>query len=164
MDTSGIGRRNGTPPASECRACEIRLRAERKAGQLLKEMEKAKGGRPPKTASPMEAVSPPTLEQLGVSDKQSHRWQQLADVPEEQFETALAAPEKPPRDSGGYRLVGIRRAAASKIIAPTNSPHMTPRKQGFKPPNTSSVYLVTKPPASRSASTPVMRRSTHALP
>lgn len=31
---------------AERRACEIRLRAERKAGQLLAKMEKAKGGQP----------------------------------------------------------------------------------------------------------------------
>ena len=34
---------------AEWRACEIRLRAERRAGQLLKEIEKAKGGRPTET-------------------------------------------------------------------------------------------------------------------
>jgi hypothetical protein len=33
------------------RACEIRLRAERKAGQLLQGMEKAKAGRPPQNPS-----------------------------------------------------------------------------------------------------------------
>jgi hypothetical protein len=33
---------------------------------------------------------------LGISKDQSSRWQQLADVPEDQFEAALAGPEKPP--------------------------------------------------------------------
>src|SRR5690348_9102530 len=32
---------------AERRACEIRLRAERRCGQLLREMQKAKAGRPP---------------------------------------------------------------------------------------------------------------------
>jgi hypothetical protein len=74
-------------------ACEIRLRAERRAGQLLKEMEKAKGGRPAKTASTAEGVS--TLADRGVSEGQSHRWQKLADVPEDQFEAALGGSAKP---------------------------------------------------------------------
>ena len=63
---------------AERRACEIRLRAERKAGSLLKTMAKSKErpkGRQPK-------VSPgTTLTNIGVSRDQSSRWQQLADVP-----------------------------------------------------------------------------------
>jgi hypothetical protein len=35
------------------------------------------------------------LADLGVSRDQSSKWQQLAAVPEEDFEAALAAPEKP---------------------------------------------------------------------
>src|SRR3954454_552988 len=36
---------------AERRACEIRLRAERCCGQILREMEKAKAGRPPENRS-----------------------------------------------------------------------------------------------------------------
>ena len=38
---------------AERRACEIRLRAERKAGQLRKQEQKNKGGRPSKKLSPI---------------------------------------------------------------------------------------------------------------
>ena len=38
--------RQAKNPEPERRACEIRLRSERKAGQLLKKLEKAKGGQP----------------------------------------------------------------------------------------------------------------------
>ena len=77
---------------AERQACEIRLRAERKAGQLLSEMEKAKGGdpRPP----PVAVGGPPTLADLGVSYNQSSQWQKLAAVPDDEFETALDA-ERP---------------------------------------------------------------------
>ena len=36
-----------------------------------------------------------TLADMGISKDQFSRWQQLADVPEPDFEHALAAPDKP---------------------------------------------------------------------
>ncbi len=42
-----------------------------------------------------DTTDPQTLSDLGVSKGQSSRWQALAGVPEEDFEAALAAPEKP---------------------------------------------------------------------
>jgi hypothetical protein len=72
---------------AERQACEIRLRAERKAGQLLAQMDKLKG-RPEKAS---DAV---TLSDVGVSRNQSSQWQQLAEIPDEDFEVALQA-ERP---------------------------------------------------------------------
>lgn len=74
---------------------EIKLRAERKAGKLLKDMTKAKGGQPYQektstgdTMSPVEP--PPTLADIGISKKQSSRLQAVATLPEEIFETHIA--------------------------------------------------------------------------
>ena len=81
---------------NERRACEIRLRAERKAGELLSRMEKAGGNANLLRGSTMQPrQSTPTLSDLGISKNQSHRWQQLAAVPADQFEAALASPDKP---------------------------------------------------------------------
>jgi hypothetical protein len=67
---------------AERRACEIRLRAERKAGKLLKEMEKAKRGPDKKSGQRSQrGTSDQTLADLGVTRKQSSQWQKLADVP-----------------------------------------------------------------------------------
>ena len=57
------------------RCGEIKLRAERKGGELLKVMEKNKGGRPAKTGSTMLPVS--TLKSLGLDKFQSSRWQAI---------------------------------------------------------------------------------------
>jgi hypothetical protein len=68
---------------AERRACEIRLRAERKAGQLLATMEKATGARGAagpgrgKTGSHVETpFSGQTLSDMGISKNQSAKWQQ----------------------------------------------------------------------------------------
>lgn len=62
---------------AERRAADIRIRAELKAGELLRETEKAKGGgdsRKPKEHRSQRATSAKTLKQLGVSETQSlHR-------------------------------------------------------------------------------------------
>src|SRR5512135_2701708 len=54
---------------AERQACEIRLRAERRCGELLKQREKAKAGRPPKNRSndATDLDTPKTLSGLGIS-------------------------------------------------------------------------------------------------
>jgi len=70
---------------------EIKLRAERRAGEILKEQDKNEGGRPPENQS-HDATSyskPPTLEDIGINKSQSSRWQQIAGVPEQKFEAYI---------------------------------------------------------------------------
>ncbi len=53
-------------------AGEIKMRAERRAGQMLKDMDKATGGRPEKTGYKVLPVnSAPTLSEVGITPKQS---------------------------------------------------------------------------------------------
>jgi hypothetical protein len=102
---------------AERRACEIRLRAERKAGQLLKQAEKAKAapgpGRGKKgPASRVGAFrTAPTLKQLGISEKQSSNWQKLGAVPQAEFDAAVDAAEKPTTN-------GIIRATSKPKVYP----------------------------------------------
>lgn len=59
-----------------------RIHAELKAGELLREREKAKVGgsnQHKKKDTSQRASNPKTLKQLGVSETQSSRWQQLAE-------------------------------------------------------------------------------------
>jgi N6-adenosine-specific RNA methylase IME4 len=75
-------------------ATEIRIRAERRAGELLRDMaengEREVGGRPEKRLH-AETVK---LADLGVSKTQSHRWQQLAALDDDVFEARTAAAKK----------------------------------------------------------------------
>ena len=65
-------------------AAEIKLRAERRAGELLRDMEKQAPGDYRKRY-PADTV-PPTLEEVGVTRLQSSRWQAVAAIPEPVFQ------------------------------------------------------------------------------
>lgn len=68
-------------------ATEIKLRAERRAGEMLAEMDLHGGGRPTETGNAVLPVSAPKLSDLGITKMQSTRWQQQAKVPEQEFES-----------------------------------------------------------------------------
>ena len=80
-------------PFGPCRACESRLRAERKAGQLLKKIEKNKGRDPVVSADRVQA--PKTLPEHGITRDQSADCQKLDEIPADEFEEALAGPDMP---------------------------------------------------------------------
>ena len=70
---------------AERRCCEIRLRAERRAGELLREREMAKGGQ----ATPRGPRGVETLAELGISYDQSAQWQKVAAMAAPEFEAAM---------------------------------------------------------------------------
>jgi hypothetical protein len=72
---------------AEEHAHQIRLRAERRAGQLLREM-KESGERTGK-GQPKVMSSAATLKDLGIIRDQSSKWQRLTDMPKADFEAAL---------------------------------------------------------------------------
>jgi DNA modification methylase len=100
------------------RAAEIKLRAERKAGELLAAAELAKGHRFT-GASQSEAPAEITLDSLGVSHKESHKWQAIAAVPAEQFENHVAECKEQQKEirTGEFVKIGqqIKRAAKCKL-------------------------------------------------
>ena len=87
----------------ERQAREIRVRAERRCGVLLSEKEKAKGTRGQLNGRDLSGghlVEPPepsleTLASLGITKRQSSTWQQLAAVPEPDFEAAVTGERMP---------------------------------------------------------------------
>lgn len=67
---------------AERKACEIRIRAERRAGEILRDMEKAKGvlrrGQELPRSHNETTERPKTLSDLGINKTQSSRYQALA--------------------------------------------------------------------------------------
>lgn len=73
-------------------ATEIKVRAERKAGQMLAEMPKNAGAKGIGTSVLVSCEdTPKTLSEMGISYDQSSRWQKLAAISDEKFEHAVAA-------------------------------------------------------------------------
>ena len=105
-------------------AAEIRIRAERRAGQLLTDMEKNPGtrgeGRPRKDGTKRRSAGPtaypPTLDEIGISKDESSKWQRLTLlVDEATFERALVqAREKNGELTNAALLREIR-----EIVTPT---------------------------------------------
>ncbi|CAN2532555.1 hypothetical+protein [Methylocapsa aurea] len=75
-------------------ATEIKLRAERRGGELLRDMaesgERVADGRPKRSGD----TTVSTLKDIGVTKDQSSRWQKLADMRPEDFEAKCAATSK----------------------------------------------------------------------
>jgi hypothetical protein len=80
---------------AERKACEIRLRAERKCGELMAaQFDRTGRGRPEKVSDDR------TLSEVGISRNQSSEWQRLAAIPAERFEADLADPMWRPTTAG----------------------------------------------------------------
>ncbi len=86
---------------------EIRLRAERKAGAMLKDMEKQQGARGFGKKVELHDVTP--LSELGVTKMQSSRWQQEARIDDKVFEDYLTKTKK----KGEVTTSGLLRVVRS---------------------------------------------------
>jgi N6-adenosine-specific RNA methylase IME4 len=70
---------------------EIKIRAERRAGELLKEQKRDQGETDKKIMSDDSTLSSkPKLDEIGISKNQSSSWQKIADIPEDKFEKHIA--------------------------------------------------------------------------
>lgn len=101
---------------AERKATEVRLRAERRAGVLMATLRREPGRRTDlqepaaAVAEGSAAVAAPseyaeTLERTGIAPRTATRWQQLAKVPEHEFEDALRDPVTKPTTTEILRRV-----------------------------------------------------------
>jgi len=104
--------------AAQIAAAELKLRAERRAGELWPGWpNKHPAGRPPGNRSQrVTDDSPPRLNELGISKRQSSRWQQIAAVPEPVFEERIATTRS--------RRQELTTAGALKLARSYRPPHM----------------------------------------
>lgn len=101
-------------------AAVLHLRTQRKAGELLSQMARNRGGRPVETARMGETVrtvqgvnqAPPTLKELGITTYESHRWQLIASIPDDRFEEYIANSNERHREITTRGAVSIARRLA----------------------------------------------------
>lgn len=67
------------------------MRAERRCGELLATVDRSNGGRPEKNSSKPETSYQATLRENDLHPATADRYQQLAAMPDEHFETAVAS-------------------------------------------------------------------------
>ena len=114
-------------------ATEIKVRAERRAGQMLAEMDLKPGVKPiGNTIVPI----PKTLADIGISKNESSRWQKLAAVTDEQFEHAVAAAKE---------VAGEVTTAAMLRAAKADEPQKAKPAPAAPAPVAASVLTVVAP-------------------
>lgn len=110
---------------AERKAADIRLRAERRTGELLGELARSesRGGGDRRSEMARDQISPvatndqspyaQALAETGLSRQTAHRYQQLAAVPKDTFEQALADPVAHPSAS---RIVREARDPVTPVV------------------------------------------------
>lgn len=113
----------------EVQVAEIRLRALRRLGELSKELEKAdqsergQDGRFPTAGKTAKAD---TLREAGISTSAAHRCEQLADVPQEEFEGYLAEQRDAKEPASASGIVARNRGNLSVHFSSDTSEHYSP--------------------------------------
>jgi hypothetical protein len=105
-------------------ATEIRLRAERRAGELLKEMAQAGERAVRKNMKSQPATS--KLSDLNINKSQSSRWQKLADIPDNDFEELVNHTKQK------------AAAAVDRAQQPKSKPKPKPKQPKHKQPGANS--------------------------
>jgi hypothetical protein len=97
-------------------AAEIRIRAERRAGELLVDMQTSGERQAKERGRPTKVSSPTTLPRLGITRDQSSKWQRLAKmIDDATFDKAVA---KAKENDGELTTAGLLRAIR-EIVTPS---------------------------------------------
>lgn len=110
---------------------EIKVRAERRCGELLRGMKLRDGGSARREIDPSNhVIEPPTLADMGLTLNQSSVYQQLAAMPDEHFEATVATA----KDTAGQVTTAfmLREAAKAKPSRPTGKPKTGPKAEAMR--------------------------------
>lgn len=118
-------RQQGATLEMQNQCAEIKIRAERKAGEMLEVMDRQGPTRPKEKVSHDETLFTPKLSDFGISRSSSSRWQSVAAIPEEEFEQHIAdtkAARKELTSKGVQTLAKtLKKEKKLKMFAENNS-------------------------------------------
>src|SRR5258708_10746800 len=104
------------------RCAEIKLSAERRAGEILLDMEKNKGARG--KGVPCRDESAPTLAELGISQVQSHRWQKIASIPSRDFEGFIRERKREGQELTSASVLRLANELSRRRNGPPHEPQI----------------------------------------
>lgn len=107
-------------------AAEVKIRAERKAGEMLLKMPRNEGGHSPHR----ETGSPPSYEELGIERNQAHRWQKEAMLPEKDFNAYLNAAKESKQEITSKAVYNLAKSFEKGDGAVWSAPKMAGIQQG----------------------------------
>ena len=102
-------------------AAEIKLRAERRLGELIATLPKQDGGDAARARSQAATEVPPRLDDLGISKSQSSRCQTIAAVPEPVFEEYVTGVREQGRVDGKTELTTTGALLVARQYRPSSS-------------------------------------------
>ncbi len=111
-------------------AAEIKLRAERRAGEMLKGQPKNTGAMGVGKVPLHDASTLPTYKELGLEETQAYRWQLEAEIPEKKFEQFIAETKAAAEELTSVAAVRIAQKIKRESV------------QGSAPPLPEGIYDV----------------------
>jgi len=141
---------------AEREATEIRLRAERKVGKLLRASPKAtgtlkQGPNLPRSTS----TTTGTLKSLGITKDQSSRWQKIADLSDHEFDLAIGTATSKPSTNGILKAT----APPERMVVSKDALWLWGRLRDFG----GDEWLAKSPTDVMSTMTPEMKDDVHQL-
>jgi hypothetical protein len=109
-------------------AAEIKLWAERRAGELLREMPKNKGSRGKGVS--LHDASTPRLSDLGIDQTESHRWQQIASLPERDFQRHIDETKAAEKDLTTNGMLKLAKSQNKERAPSQPKRERAPKAQG----------------------------------
>ena len=120
----------GEAPGIIRKAEEIKVRAERRAGEFLKEQ----GPKPGNPQLSQDSIITPRLSALNITANQSSNWQRIAEIPEDKFEEFIAT------------IPEISTSGALRVAAECKREKIQSRKTEIAPPSGKYRVVYADPP------------------
>ncbi len=99
------------------RAAEIKLRAERRAGELIRELDLARGKRTDLVPRRDQVNGKKTLAELGINKNESSRWQQVASLSQRVFEKHISDSKRCGRELTSAGTIKLAKRLANHKAA-----------------------------------------------